>query len=141
MNKAKHILEERRRQGALYDKLLTGAIGLNIVQINKNIKSSYYKYIVFLDSSIERNKVKMIMKEKYGVMMTGEVYSDLCHSQPVFKSYPESLDIIGDQFFLGANFVSKRQICPPLYPGLCDDEIEYVANSLKQTVASLYISS
>ena len=141
MHKAKHILEERRKQAVLYDKLLTGAIGLNIVQINKNIKSSYYKYIVFLDSSIERNKVKMIMKEKYGVMMTGEVYSDLCHSQPVFKSYPESLDIIGDQFFLGANFVSKRQICPPLYPGLCDDEIEYVANSLKQTVASLYISS
>jgi len=138
MHKAKNILKERRRQAEIYDKLLTDVAGLNTVQINKNISSSYYKYIVFLDSSIERAKVKMIMKDKYGVMMTGEVYSDLCHSQPVFKSYPESLDIVGNQSFLGAKYVSERQICPPLYPGLSDDEIEYVADSLKQTVASLY---
>jgi len=138
MHKAKDILKERRRQASLYDKLLTGVIGLNTVKIKKNINSSYYKYIVFLDSSIERAKVKIIMKDKYGVMMTGEVYSDLCHSQPVFTSYPESLDIIGDQSFPGAKFVSERQICPPLYPGLSDDEIEYVANSLMKTVASLF---
>ena len=138
MHKAKDILIERRRQALLYDKLLTGVIGLNTVKIKKNINSSYYKYIVFLDSSIERAKVKIIMKDKYGVMMTGEVYSDLCHSQPVFKSYPESLDIIGDQSFSGAKFVSERQICPPLYPGLSDEEIEYVANSLIETVASLF---
>jgi len=138
MHKAKNILKERRRQAEIYDKLLTDVAGLNTVQINKNISSSYYKYIVFLDSTIERAKVKMIMKDKYGVMMTGEVYSDLCHSQPVFKSYPESLDIFGSQSFLGAKYVSERQICPPLYPGLSDDEIEYVADSLKQTVASLY---
>jgi len=140
MHKAKKILKERRRQAALYDKLLAGVIGLNAVKIEQNISSSYYKYIVFLDPSIERSKVKMTMKDKYGVMMTGEVYSDLCHSQPVFKSHPESLNIIGSQSFPGAKFVSERQICPPLYPGLSDDEIEYVVDSLKQTVASLYKS-
>jgi perosamine synthetase len=141
MHKAESILNERRRQAVLYDKLLSDATGLSLVSIDKNIKSSYYKYIVFLDPSIDSAKVKMIMKDKYGVIMTGEVYSDLCHSQPVFSSYPESLDVVGVQSFTGAKFVSERQICPPIYPGLSDDEIEYVANSLKQTVASLYKTS
>ncbi len=141
MHKAESILNERRRQAVLYDKLLSDATGLSPVSIDKHIKSSYYKYIVFLDPSIDRAKVKMIMKDKYGVIMTGEVYSDLCHSQPVFSSYPESLDVVGVQSFTGAKFVSERQICPPIYPGLSDDEIEYVANSLKQTVASLYKTS
>ena len=93
-----------------------------------------------MDKSIERSEVKRIMKDKYGIMMTGEVYSDLCHSQPVFATHPESLNIIGDQSFSGAKFVSERQICPPLYPGLSNDEIEYVAHSLKQTVTSLFKS-
>ena len=140
MHKAESILNERRKQATLYDKLLKNINGLNVVQIDKHIKSSYYKYIVFLDKSIERFEVKRIMKDKYGIMMTGEVYSDLCHSQPVFTAHPESLNIIGDQSFSGAKFVSERQICPPLYPGLCNDEIEYVAHSLKQTVTSLFKS-
>lgn len=137
MHKANEILAERRRQASLYDKFLDGAVGLSTLNIDKNIKSSYYKYIVFLDEAINRNEVKIIMKEKYGVVMTGEVYSDLCHSQPVFASNPELVEIIGDQSFIGARYVSERQICPPLYPGLSDEEIEYVAKSLIKTLLSL----
>ena len=140
MHKVESILNERRKQATLYDKLLKNINGLSVVQIDKHIKSSYYKYIVLLDKSIERPEVKRIMKDKYGIMMTGEVYSDLCHSQPVFTEHPECLNIIGDQSFSGAKFVSERQICPPLYPGLSNDEIEYVAHSLKQTVTSLFKS-
>lgn len=137
MHKADEILRERRRQAALYDKLLEGVIGLTKVKIDKKVKSSYYKYIVYLDASINRAELKLIMKERYGVIMTGEVYSDLCHTQPVFKSNPETIEIIGNQSFSGAHYVSERQVCPPLYPGLSDDEIEYVAESLKQTLMLL----
>jgi dTDP-4-amino-4,6-dideoxygalactose transaminase len=137
MHKARDILNERRRQARIYDSLLDGAIGLNLVKINASIRSSYYKYIVFLDPSIKRSEVKKIMKDKYGIMMTGEVYSDLCHSQPVFSSHSESVNPVGSQSFFGAKFVSERQICPPLYPGLTDDEIEYIAESLKKTLVSL----
>jgi len=139
MHKVDEILKDRRRQASLYDNFLKDIKGISLLPMAGNIKSAYYKYIVFLDDSISRVEFKKIMKEKYGVMMTGEVYSDLCHSQPVFDKYPDSLDIVGSQLFSGAKYVSERQVCPPLYPGLTDNEIEYVASSLKSVVSELLV--
>lgn len=137
MHKVESILQDRRRQALLYDQLLKNINGITLLPISENIKSAYYKYVVFLDETIDRPIFKKVMKEKHGVCMTGEVYSDLCHSQPVFSKYPESIDVIDDQQFPGAMFVSDRQVCPPLYPGLTDDEIEYIALSMKKTVREM----
>jgi len=37
--------------------------------------------------------------------------------------------------FPGADYVCNRHICLPLYPGLTDDEVNYVAASLKKVVS------
>jgi perosamine synthetase len=138
MHKVDDILKDRRKQASLYDSLFKGVNGVTLLSIDKNIQSSYYKYVIFLDSMINRSEFKQILKDKYGVSMTGEVYSDLCHSQPVFNTYPETVDVVGEQHYTGAKYVSERQVCPPLYPGLTDDEIEYIATSIKNTVIELY---
>ena len=76
------------------------------------------------------------MKEKYNVQLTGEVYAEPCHSQPVFENYPDTILNKADDKFPGADYVCNRHICLPLYPGLTEEEINYVVTSLKKVLSS-----
>jgi len=132
MKRAKFILNERRRLAKLYDDLLEGFNKIEKIKIPDYISSSYYKYIVFLPENNDRGKIKETMKKKYGVSLTGEVYSNPCHSQPVFKKYPEYLGNYKNDKFPVTEYVCKNHICLPLYPGLKDEEAEYTVNCLKK---------
>ncbi len=135
MKKVKAILAERRKIAGWYDEKLEGVKGIKKVAIPANIKSSYYKYIVFLDDSIERETVKTKLKEKYAVSLTGEVYSHPCHSQPAFKKYPATVANAPSDTFPQTEYVAKKHICLPIYPGLTEAEIDYVVDSLKKVLA------
>ena len=134
MKKAKAILAERRKIAAWYDKKLEGINGIKKVKIPANIKSSYYKYIVFLDDNIDRETIKKKLKEKYSVSLTGEVYSHPCHSQPAFKKYPDTVANDPADTFPGTEYVAKKHICLPVYPGLTEAEVDYVVDSLKRVL-------
>ncbi len=134
MKKADAILAERRRIARMYDEKLEGVKGIRKVKIPANIKSAYYKYIVFLDGNLVRDEVKREMKDKYGVSLTGEVYSNPCHSQPVFKKYPGVVANDPSDTFPQTEYVAQRHICLPLYLGLTEEEIDYVVESLKKVL-------
>ena len=129
VKKAKKIVTERTKIASIYDKILGNNPNIRLVKIPYYIKSSYYKYIIFVNKNI-RNKVKKIMYEKYRVSLPGEVYNHLCHSQPVFKKYKNKIIKKGDNKFTNARKISSEQLCLPLYPGLKENEVKYVANSL-----------
>ena len=133
MNKINWILDERRRVAKIYDKNLRN---VGLIKIPTNMTSSYYKYIVYLKEGVNRDYVKSRMKSEYRVELTGEVYADPCHSQPVFKKYPEMMLNKETDKFLGAEYVCNRHICLPLYPGLTDEEVNYVAKSLTNVIDS-----
>jgi perosamine synthetase len=134
MNNVDWILGERRRIAKAYDKKLKNVSGLSPVKIPSNIKSSYYKYIAYLDDGIERDPIKTKLKEEYGIYLTGEVYADPCHSQPVFMNYPGTMvNNPGDKFPV-AEYVSEKHICLPLYPGLSEQEIDYVVQALGEVL-------
>ena len=135
MKKADYILSERRRLAKLYDDLLSDNKNIKLINIPVNIKSSYYKYIAYIPEDFSRDIVKKEMKEKYDIMLPGEVYSKPCHSQPVFKKYPDLILNSPEENFSQTDYVCKRHICLPLYPGLKDEEVEYVTNSLKKVLA------
>lgn len=135
MKKVEWILDERRRLASLYDELLKNIQGITLITIPEEVKPAYYKYIVFLDERLVRSVLKNNLKERYGVILTGEVYSDPCHSQPVFEKYPDKV-INRTDSFPATDFVCSRHICLPLYPGLKDEEIEYVVNSLKKCLVA-----
>jgi dTDP-4-amino-4,6-dideoxygalactose transaminase len=133
MKKADWILGERRRLAKLYDQGLPGIPELRPLKIPEGVQSSYYKYIVFLDPGVDRNDLKKRMREEFDVALTGEVYADPCHLQPVFERHPE---------FLGrpleplprTESAAFHHACLPLYPGLTDDDIYYVVESLKKAL-------
>ncbi len=137
MKKCNSIIKERRKFAKLYDQLLENVEGLKCISLSENIISPYYKYIVYLDEKYERKTIKRKLKEDFNISLPGEVYSEPCHSQPVFNKYPELILNRPSDLFPGAQYVSDRQICLPLYPSLTDDELRYVVDSLKVLLKSL----
>lgn len=134
IEKADAILATRRIIAQMYDEKLEGVKRIRKVKIPANIKPSYYKYIVFLDDDINRDAVKIELKDNYGVSLTGEVYSHPCHSQPVFKKYPGVVANDPSDTFPQTEYVAERHICLPLYLGLTEEEIDYVVESLKKAL-------
>ena len=129
-------LEEFAEAFAIYDKILKNTSNMRLLEIPSHIKSSYYKYIIFVNKNV-RDKIKKIMYKKFGISLPGEVYNYLCHAQPVFKKYKSKVIKKGDYSFKIAKKISSEQLCLPLYPGLKKSEIKYVVNSLKKTMKIL----
>ena len=136
VKKAKSIVSQRTKIASMYDKILKNTPSIRLLEIPSYIKSSYYKYIIFVNKNI-KNKVKKMMCEKFGISLPGEVYSHLCHSQPVFSKYKSRIIKKGDYSFKIAKKISSEQLCLPLYPSLKKSEIRYVVNSLKKTLKRL----
>ena len=134
VKKADSNLRDRRKLASHYDELLDSVSGISKLNIPQNVNSSYYKYVCYLDSKINREKLKELLID-YNISLTGEVYSTPCHSQPVFDNYPETLIRQPDDFFKNTDYISKNHICLPLYPGLTNEEIQYVVDSLKIVIS------
>jgi len=137
MKKLPWILSERRRLASLYDELISKVKKVKSIVTPDNIECSYYKYILFLNTAYDPISIKEKMKTEFGVYLPSEVYGNPCHSQPLFKKYPELVLNEPEKQFPGAKYVSKHQICLPLYPGLTDDELVYIVDSLKSVLESL----
>ena len=85
-------------------------------------KSSHYKQIVL--SSMDRESVYDGCKKK-GISLTGEVYRYPIHRQPVYERFRRT------GRFPVADTFCKGHICPPLYPELTEEEVEYICDVLR----------
>jgi len=85
--------------------------------------ASYYKQIIqFTGDVIE---LKRYSKQQ-GIDMTGEVYYNPIHSQPIYRSRFTGLD------FPVADYYCKHHICPPNYPELSLEQVRYVCDVLNE---------
>ena len=137
MKKLPWMLSERRRLASIYDELIKEVHDVTAIELSDNIESSYYKYLLFLNTLYDSTVVKNKMRDQFGITLPSEVYANPCHSQPLFLKYPELVLNAPGKQFPGAKYVSKHQICLPLYPSLTDDELMYVVDSLKSVLESL----
>lgn len=155
MRKAEMIFADRRRVAAFYDTALSGISGIRPVRLPENVTSTYYKYICYLDERFDRVTVKRHLREKYDVSLTGEVYADLCHTEPLWQSYTYcgarrcehvncrrwpgcGCDQMQDGY-PGSEYLARHHLCLPLYPGLTDDELEYTVKSLRSTLQEVAV--
>lgn len=152
IRKAAEIISARKEIAETYDRLLAGNGEIRPLSIPSNTVSTYYKYIVFLPEECDRSKVKRVMKEKYNVSLTGEVYADLCHTEPLWERYTYCGKLRGNgqrvdcvrwpdcgcgaqqDGFPDATYISRHHICLPLYPGMTEKECTYVVDTLLETV-------
>lgn len=93
-------------------------------------ESSYYKQIVEYnrEASWLSGDIPALKRycKKYGVDLTGEVYYNPIHSQPIYKlRHFSSLEE-----FPVADYYCKHHICPPNYPELSLEQVQYVCEIL-----------
>lgn len=153
MNRAEEVLVDRRRAAAFYDTALAGVPGIRSVRLPENVVSTYYKYICYLDERFDRTAVKRHLREKYDVSLTGEVYADLCHTEPLWQSYTYCGARRGERVhcgrwpacecdqmqtgYPGSEYLARHHVCLPLYSGLTDGELEYTVSSLRIALKEL----
>lgn len=157
MLKAEAVIKDRQRIATFYDEALKDIPDVRPVKMGNGIESSYYKYVLFLADGINRDQLKKTMKEVYTVSLTGEVYTDLCHEEPIWEKFTycgkqqknnvacSSWSTCGcdkkQNGFPGAEYISKHHICLPLYPGMTPEELGHVVDSLKKTLSASKVPS
>jgi dTDP-4-amino-4,6-dideoxygalactose transaminase len=82
-----------------------------------------YKAIV--TTPIEGDWLKQYCKERK-ITLTGEVYKIPIHHQPLYKKQFTSVNLPNTDYYC------KHHICPPLYPELTLEEVDYICDVLKQ---------
>tara|TARA_B100000780_G_scaffold272356_1_gene234490 strand:+ start:85 stop:1185 length:1101 start_codon:yes stop_codon:yes gene_type:complete len=89
----------------------------------KTGRASYYKCII-------KTKTPSILIEKYckksGIHLTGKVWDIPIHKQKVFKKYIKTSSFPNSETF------SKYHICPPNYPELKNNEVDYICSILNK---------
>ncbi len=139
MRRADEILRRRRHIARSYDQKLQAQKipGIKRLEIPDRVQSSYYKYIVYFESPIERDTLKQKLKQDYGVSLPGELYNRDCHTQPLFARHPETIIPQPAESFPETNYVVSQHLCLPLYFDLTDEQVDYVIYALDDAVRSL----
>ena len=139
MRRVDEILQRRRHIARSYDQKLGARKipGIRRLEIPARVQSSYYKYVVYFETPIERERLKQKLKQDYGVSLPGELYNRDCHTQPLFTRYPETIISQPPESFPETNYVVAHHFCLPLYFDLTDEQVDYVVYALDNAVRSL----
>ena len=129
LGRLEEFIAARSYIARIYDEKLNGIAGVSSFRIPQGCRSNYYKYVALLDQSVDRSALKKLLRDDYGVGLSGEVYETPCHLQPVFEEYR------GGEFPV-AEDLCRRHICLPVYVGMTEDEAHYVLSSLARALAT-----
>jgi dTDP-4-amino-4,6-dideoxygalactose transaminase len=114
-------IQKRNLLTDVYINRLKGSSYTPVVQ--KSGLSSQYKMILRITS--DREFLREFCK-KNGITLTGEVYQIPVHQQPLYKEQFKKLS------FPVTDIICRMHICPPLYPELSVEEINYICDVLLQ---------
>ena len=121
------MISDRQKIAGVYDQGLKAFHNLRHLDVPSGGVCNYYKYIAILKDRKDRKAIKTELRDRHGVSLSGEVYEEPLHKQPVFKPYA-----------LGALELSEdycaRHICLPIFSGMKEDEAHRVLQALKETI-------
>jgi perosamine synthetase len=123
------FIEERNTLARVYDRGLEGVAEVRPLRLAEGTVSNYYKYIAMLDNRIDRAVLKKVMREKFDVGLSGEVYELPVHLQPYFEGKFRKGDLPK------AEYACAHHICLPLYQKMTTADAEYVVTSLRQALS------
>jgi dTDP-4-amino-4,6-dideoxygalactose transaminase len=123
------FIDRRQEIAASYTEGLRSIAGVRRLCVPDELHCNYYKYIVMLDG-VDRASLKKIMRERFSVGLSGEVYETPCHLQPIFAGSRQGP--LPQSEHLCAN-----HICLPVSAKMTRDEAEYVLESLERSLVIL----
>ena len=115
----------RRRAAAQYDELLSGVAGVTPIAVRDDVEPVYHLYVVQVD---DRDAVR----ERLGAqgVESGIHYPVPLHLQPAYSSLG-----YGRGDFPVAEALAPRILSLPMFPGLTDEQIDFVVERLAAAVA------
>jgi len=119
----------RRRAAAIYDNALAEVRGLVPLRPPAECESNYYKYVALLDPAIDRAALKGRLRDEYGVSLSGEVYAQPLHREPVFEG-------LADRPLPVAEDICARQVCLPVHSDMTEAEAHRVADAVIAALAA-----
>jgi dTDP-4-amino-4,6-dideoxygalactose transaminase len=131
LNRLEEFIAARKRIAGIYDDGLREIQGIAALSLPQGCRSNYYKYIALLDEEFDRTALKKLLREEYGVGLSGEVYETPCHLQPVFVEYRD------DSEFPKALDICRRHVCLPVYVTMTEEDAHYVLASLREALSTL----
>lgn len=117
----------RERIARFYDKELADNRLIRPFIIPDGVIPSYYKHIAWIDKSVDREKLKKVMKDKYSITLSAPIYKVPCHLQPVFRGIADR-----KTKYTEAEFFCDNHICLPISSAMTDREAAYVMRSVKE---------
>lgn len=130
LRRLNEFIKGRHAVAEVYDHTLSNSEEVSPLRMVSGSDANYYKYVVFLRQSVDRSALKKLLRERYGVPLTGEVYELPCHKQPVFDS-------MAGRSFPDADRACAEHVCLPISPRMTVDEAHYVADSLREAVRTM----
>jgi perosamine synthetase len=121
------MISDRQRIAKVYDDGLREFRNLTPLKIPGGGTCNYYKYIAVPDSRRDRKALKALLKERYGVSLSGEVYEEPLHRQPVFETYFSGSLPVSEEY-------CARHICLPIFSGMKENEARWVLHALKEVI-------
>jgi perosamine synthetase len=121
------MIADRQRIAGFYDHALKSFQRLQSVAVPEGGVSNYYKYLAVLAERKDRKALKNQLKELYGVSLSGEVYEEPIHKQPVFAKYADTALPLSEDY-------CARHICLPVYSGMEEAEAQQVIQALAKLV-------
>jgi len=119
------IISKRAKIAERYDKALGQESSIQLLHRPKETRPNHYKYVIFLRRGRHPEKLRELMKRKFGVSLSGYVYEAPLHSQKVFGDYVSDM-----ASYKTADDLCNRHFCLPLYPQMTEDDADYVTSSL-----------
>jgi perosamine synthetase len=121
------MIADRRIVASLYDKALSEFRNLSTLPVPADGVCNYYKYIAVLKKKRDRKELKSLLRDKYAISLSGEVYEEPLQKQPVFQKYATGPLPISED-------LCSRHICLPIYSGMAASEADEVIRALREVI-------
>ena len=122
---ASKIFAERQAIAKYYDDNIEWQNGVSRFKMPNGVKSSYYKYIVNVDESWKKTKIKERLLEDFGIALPPTVYDYNCNKQS-FSAHASVLN--NEDKFPVSEYMSDHHICLNMYNGLTKEEVKYLVS-------------
>lgn len=117
------FIKRRNEIAKIYDQELEGVSNIQIIKPEPGAIHNYFKYIIIFKDH-DRSMVHKELVAK-GIQPSGYVYELPLHKQPVFP-WANNLPLPRTEY------VSAHHFCLPIFYGMTDEEVKFVAQSLKE---------
>ena len=127
LKELKSNLDRRREIANRYRQALSSHPALTLLKVPENNGPGYYQFVIFLERSINCQKLIDTMRAKYHIHAK-KIYLP-CHKEKVFRKFDNGR-------LRKTEDTLNSSLCLPMYIQLTDNEISYITNSLIQELNS-----